>query len=277
MFYQAYDFNQVLCWELPSGASTTSMFTGCCTCTGCVGVVTGDYGCGIPDTAGLQAAVTAWCANPATAAVKYGNITTWITSEVTSMANLIYIYCNGDTITQNTFNEDISRWDVSSATSFANTFRSADAFNQDLSKWTVSRSTTFQYMFSQAYDFNQVLCWELPTGATTLDMFTSCCTCTNCLGQVTGYNDCGCCHDNTELQTAVTAWCANPATVARAYGNITTWNTSEVTSMEDLIYSCAGSAAAPRTGTRGTRLQRGSACGPPAAFRAHLGRATPGA
>ena len=190
MFYQAYDFNQVLCWELPSGASTTSMFTGCCTCTGCVGVVTGDYGCGIPDTVGLQAAVTAWCANPATAAVKYGNITTWITSEVTSMANLIYIYCNGDTITQNTFNEDISRWDVSSATSFANTFRSADAFNQDLSKWTVSRSTTFQYMFSQAYDFNQVLCWELPTGATTLDMFTSCCTCTNCLGQVTGYNDC---------------------------------------------------------------------------------------
>ena len=87
--------------------------------------------------ANIGTAVTAWCSDPTTAAATYGNISGWDTSSVTDgFYDLIYSNCGtGGTITRSTFNEDISSWDTSSATTMNQMFRFASAFNQDISIW----------------------------------------------------------------------------------------------------------------------------------------------
>jgi surface protein len=52
------------------------------------------------------------------------------------------------------FNGDLSTWDVSSVTTVFSIFNSADSFNGDLSTWDMSRVTTVQYMFHSAVSFN---------------------------------------------------------------------------------------------------------------------------
>ena len=41
--------------------------------------------------------------------------------------------------------------------------------------------------------------------------------------------------DSASLQTAVTAWCSNPASATGTYGHISTWDTSAVTDMSYLF------------------------------------------
>ena len=53
------------------------------------------------------------------------------------------------------FNQDISSWNVSRVTDMRNMFANADNFNQDISSWNVSRVTDISYMFSEADSFNQ--------------------------------------------------------------------------------------------------------------------------
>ena len=57
-------------------------------------------------TTSLQTAVSAWCDDEASATTTYGHISTWDTSEVTSMSYLFYSYCSSTS----TFNSDISGW-----------------------------------------------------------------------------------------------------------------------------------------------------------------------
>ena len=45
------------------------------------------------------------------------------------------------------FNQDISDWDVSSVKFMANMFGSAESFNQDISDWDISSVTDMSYMF----------------------------------------------------------------------------------------------------------------------------------
>ena len=54
------------------------------------------------------------------------------------------------------FNQDISRWDVSSVRGFNQMFRYAIKFDQDLSHWNVAKATTMEFMFRGATAFNQV-------------------------------------------------------------------------------------------------------------------------
>ena len=56
------------------------------------------------------------------------------------------------------FNQDISKWDVSSVISMRWMFFSASSFNQDISKWDVSRVTNMFSMFNGASSFKQTLC-----------------------------------------------------------------------------------------------------------------------
>tara|TARA_B110000971_G_scaffold37995_1_gene36673 strand:- start:6983 stop:7846 length:864 start_codon:yes stop_codon:yes gene_type:complete len=62
----------------------------------------------------------------------YGDIKYW---DVSSQTNMNY------QITLLTFNEDISRWDVSNVTEMFGMFNSATAFNQDISGWDVGKVT----------------------------------------------------------------------------------------------------------------------------------------
>ncbi|WP_342253756.1 BspA family leucine-rich repeat surface protein [Spiroplasma endosymbiont of Zeiraphera isertana] len=55
------------------------------------------------------------------------------------------------------FNQDLSKWDVSNVTNMNNMFSNAWVFNQDLSKWNTSNVIDMSWMFSTANAFNQDL------------------------------------------------------------------------------------------------------------------------
>ena len=102
----------------------------------------------ITDSASLQTAVTAWCSNATSAEATYGHISDWDTSGVEDMSRLFSrydsswndggAYCS----TYDTFNDDISQWNVSSVTDMENMFYEASSFNSDVSSWDVSSVET---------------------------------------------------------------------------------------------------------------------------------------
>jgi hypothetical protein len=109
--------------------------------------------------------VNLWCDNPAKATKKYGHISSWDTTMVTSMENLFNgnIYANGQ-INRSDFNDDISNWDVSSVTNMCSMFWGARSFNCDISQWNISNVTNMNHMFHSAESFNQDLSkWCVPT------------------------------------------------------------------------------------------------------------------
>ena len=115
--------------------------------------------------ANIQTAVGTWCGGDSTT---YGDISTWDTSEVTSMNGLFYSHCS----TKSTFNGDITKWDVSKTTDFSDMFRDAGDFNQDISNWDVSKSTSFSRMFTYADEFNQNLArWDVSEATDFYAMF----------------------------------------------------------------------------------------------------------
>ena len=71
------------------------------------------------------------------------------TSNVTDM---LYCFFSDDS-----FNQDISSWDVSSVTNMGFMFYAATSFNQDISSWDVSKVTNMNEMFSGCSSFNQDL------------------------------------------------------------------------------------------------------------------------
>jgi len=81
----------------------------------------------------------------------YGLIGDWcFGAGVTSMRELFYF--------RSTFNEDISKWDVSSVTNMYGMFKGASSFNQNLSSWDVSTVRNMNGMFHDSASFNQNLC-----------------------------------------------------------------------------------------------------------------------
>ena len=56
------------------------------------------------------------------------------------------------------FNQDLSEWNVRQVTNMVNMFSFAKTFDQDLSKWNVDKVTNMEMMFSGATSFQQVLC-----------------------------------------------------------------------------------------------------------------------
>ncbi len=55
------------------------------------------------------------------------------------------------------FNQDISRWDVSSVENMASMFEKAKSFNQPLNEWDVRNAIFRTSMFKNAVNFNQPL------------------------------------------------------------------------------------------------------------------------
>ena len=108
----------------------------------------------------LQAAVTAWCNNSATAAKTYGHISTWNTKRVTDMSWLFSGYSSnwvrgeGICSTASSFNEDISKWDVSNVENFRMMFSLTHSFNQNLTAWNTQSAKFMNTMFYYATAFN---------------------------------------------------------------------------------------------------------------------------
>jgi surface protein len=110
--------------------------------------------------------------NPARADVYYwpfGDIRFWDTSNVTDMSNLFnvvsFIYSSYSEDFKNfiqTFNQDISGWNVSAVTNMDSMFQGVRYFNQNISGWDVSRVTNMSRMFKYAILFDAVLSkWDV--------------------------------------------------------------------------------------------------------------------
>jgi surface protein len=124
----------------------------------------------------------------------------------------------------NTFNEDISDWDVSSATTMFGMFASAVKFNQDLSKWDVRRVTNMANMFVQACNFNQNLSkWDVGNVQNMSYMFYNA---TAFQGDVSTWNT-----NKVMNMSFLFACCESMDTTTR----FTNWDTSSVTSMTSMF------------------------------------------
>ncbi|GMI10335.1 hypothetical protein TrLO_g9866 [Triparma laevis f. longispina] len=120
----------------------------------------------------LKAAAKEWCTDEQTAQAKYGHISEWDVSKVTSMKRLFNAGILGVGEAAKWFNADLSRWDVSNVTAMELMFCGAGFFNCNLSSWNVEKVTTMQQMFWGAWAFNKntIKGWQLK-GKVTWGMF----------------------------------------------------------------------------------------------------------
>ncbi len=110
----------------------------------------------ITDMSNLMSEVAAIDAN--VAASFNQDISRWDVSGVTDMSRMFYY--------AKSFNKDIGNWDVSNVTNMKDMFNTAESFNQDISNWVTSKVTNMNYMFLYAKAFNQPLytndsCWDM--------------------------------------------------------------------------------------------------------------------
>ena len=98
------------------------------------------------DNTTIREAVALWFEDQNACIQTFGHISNWDTSEVTMMRSL---FCNRES-----FNEDISKWNVSSVIDMSYMFVS-ESFNQDIGNWDVSKVTDMSGMFVCAKSFNQ--------------------------------------------------------------------------------------------------------------------------
>ena len=193
----------------------------------------------------IHLAVRGWIGNPDDAFTMYGNITKWITSQVTRMHRLFSNWA--------TFNDDISGWDVATVSSMKGMFNGASAFNQDISGWNVSSVRNARFMFDRAFSFNQDLCtWGSnlqKSDSNVHGMFnlaSSCPVSATYTPSLTGTFPGPFCHSCTfftftdsNIRQAVEEWIGNPDDALAKYGDIATWDTRHVTNMDRMFYNRA--------------------------------------
>ena len=99
----------------------------------------------------IQAASYLWFNDRTAAESKYGLIGNWDVSQVTEFEDVFSVPDNG---IPNTFNEDISGWDMSNATDLQEMFQGQSNFNQDISNWNVGNVTNFNDTFKDCTAYN---------------------------------------------------------------------------------------------------------------------------
>ncbi|MDC1327035.1 BspA family leucine-rich repeat surface protein [Ulvibacter sp.] len=92
------------------------------------------------------------------------NAATTCTSGITDMVEMFY--------GADTFNQDISSWDVSNVTNMRLMFASNDVFNQQIGNWDVSNVTDMYGMFVYAIAFDQdISSWDVSSVTNMEEMF----------------------------------------------------------------------------------------------------------
>jgi len=100
----------------------------------------------------LRDAVKSWLDDSTIAQSKYGHISAWNTSSITSFKRLFCFYG-----AKHHFNEDISGWDTSKVIFMDRMFGGAGSFNQKIGVWNTSQVTDMSNMFNGCFSFNQNL------------------------------------------------------------------------------------------------------------------------
>jgi hypothetical protein len=132
----------------------------------------------LENTEVLRLAVDNYLAdNNGLAARTYGRtIGVWDVSKIQDFSFLFAAFDNGDNERFNTdaenFDEDISVWDMSSATTMRSMFDGTTSFNQPIGNWTVSSVTDMAFIFFDATSFNQPIgTWDVSSATTMASMF----------------------------------------------------------------------------------------------------------
>tara|TARA_Y100000389_G_scaffold165098_1_gene169138 strand:+ start:330 stop:1571 length:1242 start_codon:yes stop_codon:yes gene_type:complete len=173
---------------------------------------------------------------------KYGPISDWDVSGVTSMFGLFY----GCT----EFNKDISSWDVSNVTNMSQVFYNCSYFNQPIGGWNVSKVTNMNNMFKLCVSFKQDISnWKVFNVTSMYNMFYGCTTFNQPIGDwdvssVTNMGQMfyGC----TEFNQPIGGWYVSKVTnmLKMFYGctafdqAIGSWDVSNVTNMYNMFYLC---------------------------------------
>jgi surface protein len=188
----------------------------------------------------IKIAVNAWCEDPVTATIKYGHIGKWNTSLVTNMKELFK--CKSG------FNDDISKWDVSSVTDMGYMFWNTP-FNGDISGWTVSSVTSMGFMFSNSQFNGDLSGWDVSSVTNMSCMFSY----TPFDGDISGWDvssvtNMGAIFGNTPFNGDISGWNVSSVTSMGGMfcdtpfdGDISGWNVSNVTNMEYMFYGGYGS------------------------------------
>jgi len=119
----------------------------------------------------LRRALDSFSMDKERAIARYGNIDTWITTDVKDMSYLFtglsrqYTFNNRDDI--------ISNWDTSNVTNMRGLFSASHRFNQPL-YWDTSKVEDMSFLFSQCERFNQVIEWDTAKVKTMRQMFFYC-------------------------------------------------------------------------------------------------------
>jgi surface protein len=94
----------------------------------------------------FKEAIALWFGNEEKCKWRFGHISSWNTSRVTTMERAFQ--------NREHFQKDISRWDVSNVTNMNWMFQRATHFNGDLSHWNVGNVRSLSCMFYGATRFN---------------------------------------------------------------------------------------------------------------------------
>ena len=221
----------------------------------------------------IRQAISLWTsgrwADRSHALARYGHISIWDVSQVTDMSELFkgiddfnddISNWNVGNVTNmeemfsgaSAFNQPIGQWNVSKVTTMVAMFWDASAFNQPLANWernnsTVSNVTTMEYMFNGARAFDQPLeQWNVRNVTNMQFMFRRATAFLQrypnadedprsvfISAQTNTSNSIA--FDNGTLRTAVNLWFSNRDEAIRLYGDINTWNVSQVTDMNNLF------------------------------------------
>ena len=118
----------------------------------------------VVDLASLQSVINTGSYDVGAGTVTPTDLSCVCTTQITNMSSLF----SG----KQSFNDDISNWDVSNVTNMNNMFNNARIFDQNISSWDVSSVTTMQSMFENARAFNQNIdVWDVSSVTNMISMF----------------------------------------------------------------------------------------------------------
>ena len=126
-------------------------------------------------------------------------------------------------VSQQSFNQDISSWDVSSVKGFQYMFYRAYSFNQPIGSWDTSTATNMKHMFESARAFNQSLSWKLAPNCEQMFAHAD-----DLIGA--GFGD----MDTSRVTNMITMF----GGADEFNGDISSWDVSGVTDMRTMFKSC---------------------------------------